>query len=85
MKIKLLIDEDVHFALANAIRNRGYDALNIQEIDKKGITDAELFNEAVKLGRCIFTYNVRDFVIIHNNSFEEKNHTLELLFLSSFI
>jgi hypothetical protein len=31
--IKLLLDEDVHLALAGALRKRGYDALHVREVN----------------------------------------------------
>ena len=72
MKIKLLIDEDVHAVLANAMRKRGYDAVNIQELNKKGLSDGELIIEAIKSERTILTFNVKDFVILHNKTVTEK-------------
>ncbi len=40
-KAKLLLDEDVHFNLASALRKRGYDAIHVQELDRKGLSDRE--------------------------------------------
>ena len=34
MKIKLLLDEDVHSGLALALRKRGYDVVHAQELDR---------------------------------------------------
>lgn len=31
MKLRLFLDEDVHFGLADALRKRGYDAVHTQE------------------------------------------------------
>jgi len=36
MKIKLLLDEDVHTALAAALRKRGFDAVHVSELNRKG-------------------------------------------------
>jgi predicted nuclease of predicted toxin-antitoxin system len=33
MKAKLLLDEDVHFGLASALRKRGYDVIHTQELE----------------------------------------------------
>ena len=41
MKIKLLWDEDVHLSVAIASRKRGYDVVHVQEVERKGKTDAE--------------------------------------------
>jgi len=36
MKAKLLLDEDVHFGLASALRKRGYDVIHTQELALSG-------------------------------------------------
>lgn len=66
MKPKLYLDEDVHADLAVALRKRGFDVVYTQEIDKKGNDDIEQLDYAVKEERCILSYNVRDFVLLHN-------------------
>ena len=66
MKIELLLDEDVHSGLAHALRNRGYDVIHAQELDRKGKSDSEQLSFATQQKRCIFTFNVKDFVILHN-------------------
>lgn len=73
MKIKLLLDEDTQFALALALRKRGYDALHVQEIDRKGLTDVEQLQYAIDNERCLFTYNVKDFVLLHNDFVKNEN------------
>ena len=37
--IKLLVDEDVHLALADALRRRGHDAVHVREVDRLGLDD----------------------------------------------
>jgi predicted nuclease of predicted toxin-antitoxin system len=41
MKIKLLLDEDVHAALVEQLRRRGIDTIHVQEVNRKGETDPE--------------------------------------------
>lgn len=65
MKPRVLLDEDVHFDLARALRLRGFDAAHAQELDQKGRSDAEQLQYAVSQGRCLVTYNVKDFVLLH--------------------
>jgi hypothetical protein len=65
MKIQLLIDEDVHSGLAHALRKRGYDVIHAQELDRKGRSDSDQLGFAIEQGRCLFTFNVKDFVILH--------------------
>ena len=59
MKVRLLLDEDVHAELSHALRNRGFDVLHAQEIDRKGKTDREQLEFATKESRCIFSFNVK--------------------------
>ncbi len=66
MKIKLLLDEDVQLAVAHALRQRGYDAYHTQELSQKGKSDDEQLQFSAKQGRCLVTYNVKDFVLLHN-------------------
>jgi len=41
MKIELFLDEDIHSALAHALRKREYDAIHAQELDRKGRSDSD--------------------------------------------
>ena len=66
MKVRLFLDEDVHSGLAPALRKRGYDVYHAQELDGKGRSDFEQLAFAVQDQRCLFTFNVKDFVILHN-------------------
>jgi len=66
MKIELFLDEDIHSGLAHALRKRGYDVVHAQELDRKGLSDSNQLLFAIQQKRCIFTFNVKDFVILHN-------------------
>jgi len=66
MKIQLFLDEDVHSGLAHALRKRGYDAIHAQELDRNGRSDLDQLFFAIGQERCLFTFNVKDFVILHN-------------------
>ncbi|MCU0426547.1 MAG: DUF5615 family PIN-like protein [Candidatus Kapabacteria bacterium] len=65
MNIKFLLDEDTQLALAQAFRQRGFDAVHIGELQRKGFSDPEQLEYAVQHGYCFFTFNKRDFVILH--------------------
>ncbi len=84
MKIKLLIDEDVHSSLAEALRKRGYNAINIQELNKKGLSDEEIIFEAINTSRCLFTFNVKDFVILHKKMIEKNNEHFGIIVSKQF-
>ena len=70
MKLKLFLDEDVHSGLAHALRRRGYDIVHAQELDRKGRSDSDQLLYSIQKERCIMSFNVKDFVILHNNYVE---------------
>jgi predicted nuclease of predicted toxin-antitoxin system len=49
-KVKLLLDEDVQLDLASALRKRGYEAIHVQELGRKGRSDREQIEYAVEMG-----------------------------------
>ncbi|MEA5479227.1 DUF5615 family PIN-like protein [Pseudanabaena galeata UHCC 0370] len=74
-KVKLLLDEDVQLDLASALRKRGYEAIHVQELGRKGRNDREQIEYAVEQASCMFTFNVKDFVLLHNDYvISEKEH-----------
>ena len=79
MKIELLLDEDIHSALAHALRKRGYDVIHAQELDRKGLSDSDQLSFAIHHRRCIFTFNVKDFVILHNQYAESGEEHWEII------
>lgn len=70
MKLRLFLDEDVHFALATALRKRGYDAVHTLEERRLGKSDDDQLAFASTEDRCIVTFNVGDFVRLHNRRLE---------------
>jgi hypothetical protein len=60
--IRLYIDEDVWGGLAAALRERGYDAANVHEAERDGLSDEEQLAFAASAGRAILIYNKRHFV-----------------------
>jgi endonuclease/exonuclease/phosphatase family metal-dependent hydrolase len=72
VKIRFFLDEDVHAELSHALRNRGFDVLHAQELKRKGKTDREQLEFATEEKRCIFSFNVKDFVILHNQFVKEN-------------
>ncbi len=66
MKARLFLDEDVHLALADALRKRGYNATHAAEEKRLGRSDDEQLEFAASQGRCLLTFNVGDFVRLHN-------------------
>lgn len=66
MKVRLFLDEDVHTALAVALRKRGHDAVHALEEKRLGLTDESQLTFAAKEERCLVSFNVGDFVRLHN-------------------
>jgi hypothetical protein len=44
MKLRLFLDEDVHFGLADALRKRGHDAVHTGEENRSGKPDKDRFS-----------------------------------------
>lgn len=61
-----MLDEDVQLSLGKALRTRGYDVVHVREIGRRGFDDREQLEYAIANGRCLFTFNVGDFVDLHN-------------------
>jgi len=75
-EIKLLIDEDVHSVLSSILRKRGFDAVHVQELNRKGRSDIEQLTFASRKQRALLSFNVKDYVLLHNKYVHEgKNHS----------
>jgi predicted nuclease of predicted toxin-antitoxin system len=61
-RIRLYIDEDVWAGLAATLRDRGYDAINAQEEQRKQFTDEEQLTFAALNQRALLTYNKKHFI-----------------------
>ena len=70
-KISVFLDEDMHLSLGPALRNRGCVAQHAQELDRKGIVDREQLAYASRERNCLFTFNIKDFVLLHNAFMEQ--------------
>ena len=71
MKLRLFLDEDVHLAPAAALRKRGYDAVHTVEKGRLGLSDRSQLEFAAGDDRCLVTFNVGDFVQLHNRWLED--------------
>jgi hypothetical protein len=67
MKLRLFLDEDVHTALSVALRKRGHDAVHALEAKRLGLPDESQLTFATAADRCLVTFNVGDFVRLHNH------------------
>lgn len=60
-RIKLLLDEDVWPNLVESLRQAGYDAISVHEIERQGLSDEEQLSFAIAQDRAIISHNIRDF------------------------
>jgi predicted nuclease of predicted toxin-antitoxin system len=60
--IRLYLDEDFHPDLADALRQHGYDCQSAAEAKLLRKRDEEQLEYAVGQGRCLVSFNVRDFM-----------------------
>jgi predicted nuclease of predicted toxin-antitoxin system len=59
----LLLDEDISYEVARALRQQGVDAISVYETGRadRRVSDEEQLEEAVGQGRVLITYNRADF------------------------
>lgn len=65
MRLKLYFDENVPEAIAAAVRLRGYDVATVKDAEKKAASDLDQLRHASLQKRVLFTFNVADFVKLH--------------------
>jgi len=72
----LYLDEDsVNRALIRALGARGLDVTNAVDAGRVGRTDFEQLEHSTVEGRVLFTYNIGDFLGLHNRFLAEgKSH-----------
>jgi Domain of unknown function (DUF5615) len=59
---KLLLDEHIWYGLTEALTQRGYDVVHVNDTAQRGIDDEPLLAFATAQDRAILTYNARHFV-----------------------
>ena len=71
--IKLYLDEDtISRALIRALRARGVDILTAQEASLIGASDEAQLAFAAEQGRTIFSFNTRDFAVLHRQYLSQR-------------
>ena len=61
-RIRLLLDEDTPILLAQALRERGYDAVHATEVGLKSRDDPTVMDRGIADGRAVMTHNVRHYM-----------------------
>lgn len=68
MWIRLYLDEDSQrISLAEALKRRGVDVLTTNQAGRISYLDEKQLEFAASLGRTIYTFNVKDFLLLHFN------------------
>jgi predicted nuclease of predicted toxin-antitoxin system len=74
--VSLLLDEDIHKSAAGQLRLRGYDAIHVTEIGRAGLSDEEQLLFAHSANRILISFNVRDYVRLHQSfTLSKKTHS----------
>jgi predicted nuclease of predicted toxin-antitoxin system len=72
---KLLLDEQIWKYLAKLLREQGFDVIHVNEVDLDATPDDEIMGYAVDEHRAVVTFNVRDFVPLAIQYYEDgKEH-----------
>jgi len=74
MQIKLYFDENVPDAIAVAVRLRGYDVTTVRDAERKAASDIDQLRYASLQKRVLFTFNVADFVKLHDEFVANGRH-----------
>jgi predicted nuclease of predicted toxin-antitoxin system len=72
---KLLLDEHIWAYLAKILREQGFDVIHVNEVDLIATPDNEIMEYAVGEHRAVVTFNVRDFIPLAVQYYEDgKEH-----------
>ena len=73
--IALYLDEDLTYKLAEALRERGFDAIVAYEVGHIEVPDQVHLEFAAAQGRALVTYNAKDFLPLFDRWWESgKQH-----------
>lgn len=73
--VSLYLDEMIPAVLAVILRQYGYDVLTAKEADMLAKSDEEQLIFAASNRKAIITFNIKDFVLLHQSWFSEgKKH-----------
>lgn len=72
--VKLYLDHDISYHLAEQLRTRGYDAIGAWEVGNACLSDSEQLEHAAGQGRVLVTCNAQDFVPIYLEWWNADRH-----------
>jgi predicted nuclease of predicted toxin-antitoxin system len=72
---RLLLDEHIWAYLAKLLREQGFDAIHVNEVNLGGTPDDKVMSYAVGEHRAVVTFNIRDFIPLAIQYYEDgKEH-----------
>lgn len=81
--MKLYLDEDLPPAVAAALRRRGLDVRTTAEAGNQQLSDRVQLEYAAKVGRCLVTRNVRDFIHLAQEALQRQRPHAGILLCSA--
>jgi predicted nuclease of predicted toxin-antitoxin system len=73
MRVSLYLDENaMDSGLVQALRNQGIDVTTVQDAERRGASDEQQLAYATEQGRVIYSYNVKDFMVLHSRLLEQE-------------
>lgn len=78
-----MIDENLSPAIADALRDRGQDAVAVVHAASPGIADEEVLAIAVRDRRVLVTNNVRDFRLLIADATDQGQALCGVIYVSS--
>ncbi len=65
-RIRWYVDEDaMRISFVEALRKAGLDVETVADADRLGISDSNQLRWAAERGRVLYTFNVKDFSLLH--------------------
>jgi hypothetical protein len=61
-------DENFDYPVVERLRLLGHDVVTVQEAGEQGGDDAHVLQSATAAGRCVLTFDRRDFERLHRNN-----------------
>jgi len=72
--MRFFTDEDVYRAIAEKLREAGYDAVSTPDADRLGEHDESQLKWASHENRTLITFNVADFARLHHEWMDASRH-----------
>ena len=76
---RLLLDENIRWELARALRERGHDVIHVRDVGLLGRDDETVFAAAVRERRAVLTHDAADFIVLARGIAERGDHHFGLV------